>query len=519
MGDERDTGIRTQPTEGTEPGSLNPISKPLMTDRIDTRNTDLFESAKKAAKDQYISDTLAKRGEWKGVVLRIEPPPPEPEGWLARIFNPVGIRPPVLVKIKARIPELHIGLPEPSQLGDEPGPHQFIIDMYPTYVAKDDTMPVPAVGSVVNLDYEDKQNLTGPKYTGAVGEQAQNYSGGGGPGTTGMSAAYEFARTGNCGPLGAMPAMGGGFGMSAGAFGSTSVITGPIDNARRTYYVEQLLRLGGWPDQRQGDVAFEQIPYPLVEEIILNGEIGLLALFIGAGNWGISEIPQVLFDRGDPLEALWNGVRIPSTDSVYDQAEAAGKLPENSWPGKRASSGKHVMDGPGGPNMSARGGIGIAHFDSGAMEHFYEHFGPSPIPVELMELSYDQLNPGGGSHPSVTPEIWQNWLNWCLAILLPLENQVYMINYWVEKFFELDINGGDIAKTIVNSRVQNSVSGVGARLAGQPIEAQIQGYYSYKLDKDGREPGSRGQGSADRAVRQGHFALRVVKCLEYILPR
>jgi hypothetical protein len=513
MSDERDTGIKSTPTPGTEAGSLNPISKKVMVDRIDLRTADIFSSAKKAGKDQYAPDTLSKRGEWKGVVLRVEPPPELPfAGVLAKFYEAIGIMPPVLVRIKARIPELHAGIPEPSQMGSTPGPHQFLIDMHPTYVAKDDTLPVPAVGSIVNLDYEDKQNLEGPKYTGAVGEQAQNLSAGGGPGDQAMSAAYEFARTGNCGPLGAMGAMGGGLGMSAGSYSSTAVSAGPVDNARRTRYVEQLLRLGGWPDRRQGDDAFEQIPFPLVQEIILNGEIGLLALFIGAGNWGISELPDALVGQ-DPLLNEWppgTGIQVPDTDAVYDQAESAGKLPERSWPGKRASSGKHVMDGPGGPNLTARGGIGIAHFDSAAMEHFYEHFGPSPVPDNLKELSYDQLKQRGG-------EPWENWKRWCIGILLPLESQVYMINYWVRKFFELERNGGDIAKTVVNSRVQNSVSGVGGRLAGQSIEDQIQGYFSYKLDKNGREPGERGQGSAERAVRQAFFALRVVKCLEHIL--
>ena len=85
-----------------------------------------------------------------------------------------------------------------------------------------------------------------------------------------------------------------------------------------------------------------------------------------------------------------------------------------------------------------------------------------------------------------------------------------MCNHWVEDFFELERNGGDIAKTIINSRVSNSVSGVARGVAGQSIDAQIQRYHDYKLER-------RGQNSAERTVRQALFAMRVVRCLEYVL--
>ena len=98
-------GMAEKPLEGAEIGSLNSLTKPVMQARVDRRNMDFFTSAKRAAKEQYAPDTLAKRGGWKGIVLRVELPPPEPTGWLARFFGPRGVAPPVLVKIKARIPE------------------------------------------------------------------------------------------------------------------------------------------------------------------------------------------------------------------------------------------------------------------------------------------------------------------------------------------------------------------------------------------------------------------------------
>ena len=53
-------------------GVLNQISKPTIQDRVDPRTTTFFEAAKKAAEDQYESDTLAQRGAFTGVILRVE---------------------------------------------------------------------------------------------------------------------------------------------------------------------------------------------------------------------------------------------------------------------------------------------------------------------------------------------------------------------------------------------------------------------------------------------------------------
>ena len=505
----RRPGIADLPMEGTEFGQLNPISDPVIQDRIDSVTTNIFDAAKVAATERYVPDRLAKRGTFKAVVLKVLPPPPEPDGWLRSFFEPLGIRPPVLVRCRVRIPELHAAIPQPSELGDTPGPHQAIIEMHPVAMAESDTLPAPAVGSIIECQFDDLSNQEGLKYISAVGERTQNASGGGSSSDQALSAAYQFAQTGQCGGLAAMGPTGFPMGMSAGSYTSFSTPAPVINNARRARYVEQLIRLGGFPDARQGDIAYEQIPYPLVEEMILNGEIGLLALFIGAANWGISELPPGI--GNDPLQGSWGPYSpIPGAESIYSQARRAGRLPPNSWPGKRASSGKHVMDGPGGPNMSARGGIGIAHFDSSTMTEWYDIFGPSPVPPELKELSYDQLNPGDGADARATPEIWQAWIQWCLGLVTSLEKQIYMCNHWVEDFFELERNGGDIAKTIINSRVSNSVSGVARGVAGQSIDAQIQRYHDYKLER-------RGQNSAERAVRQALFAMRVVRCLEYVL--
>jgi len=76
----------------------------------------------------------------------------------------------VLVKIKARVPEVHSMLPVPDQLGSEQGPHQQIIDMYPTFVAMSTAVQVPNPGDLVWVDWGNRQNWSDPFYIRPVRE-------------------------------------------------------------------------------------------------------------------------------------------------------------------------------------------------------------------------------------------------------------------------------------------------------------------------------------------------------------
>lgn len=222
-------GIAAVPKPGAEFGSLNSVNEPNMQDMLDPDVNDIFSASRKVVLERHIPDSLAKRGTYKGIVLKVLPPPPEPEGWLRRIYGPLGVRAPVLVRIIARIPELDAALPEPSQYGDDPGPWQQVIQMHTIFTAVDDTIPVPAVGSVVELDFEDKQNFEGPKYISAVGEQAQNVGASGGPASSPSphAAAYAFAQTGQCaGTLAATGPSGAPLGTSAGSYPAGNLPSG-----------------------------------------------------------------------------------------------------------------------------------------------------------------------------------------------------------------------------------------------------------------------------------------------------
>ena len=71
-----------------------------------------------------------------------------------------------LKQLKVRIPEIHAALPEPSLYGDVPGPHQGIIELYPTFTANDEDASKEniSVGDIVIVDFADKNNLTQPVY-------------------------------------------------------------------------------------------------------------------------------------------------------------------------------------------------------------------------------------------------------------------------------------------------------------------------------------------------------------------
>ena len=92
----------------------------------------------------------------------------------------------------------------------------------------------------------------------------------------------------------------------------------------------------------------EQVPYDLVRRMILddlcNGKhdnIGLLSLWIGTAEWGVSDVPSNII-KIDPANAGW-----------YGPAQGAGKRSREY----------------------EQGGVGIADYDVGPLLKFYEKFG------------------------------------------------------------------------------------------------------------------------------------------------
>ena len=162
-------------------GVLNFIDKPKIADRVDIDDWNGFGVYRNMVSKTYALDALSNTGPYKAIVLRIETNIIEESSWVSSFFGKFlskkGL--PKFVQVKARIPEIHAALPIPNSLGETSQEHS-IIDLYPTFVAQDENTKVPAIGSVIIVDFGNKNDFTDPIYIkpvintqvspGAIGE-------------------------------------------------------------------------------------------------------------------------------------------------------------------------------------------------------------------------------------------------------------------------------------------------------------------------------------------------------------
>ncbi len=258
-------------------------------------------------------------------------------------------------------------------------------------------------------------------------------------------------------------------------------------------HIDQLLQIGGFgPSADHDNQNFsEQIPFSLCKEIIEDGNVGLLALFIGAANWGVSGLPGDL--NPNPFKC-----------SAWDSEYFGGGQGASSWKGRGKGAGKHVMD-------HAKGGLGIAHWDSGSLEDFHGMFNvtDSGVAKEWAKEKFDWMRDRGiGEHGHDTStkasnglsyaENWKNWKQWALKLLRDKNFQTTnMIRRWLDKYFAkgLSKNAQDVYKAAVWSRARSS--GKAGGLAGKPVAEQVTTYLS-------------------KRKRQGQFCLRVVALAAYV---
>jgi len=162
-------------------GDLNQIEKPNTGVSYDASDTTVMGTLQTMLGNLYNNKGFESVGLLKGIVLRVETASDKSANsvWSSLFgFNTTPLR-----EIKVRIPEVHAALPEPAVYGDTPGPHQRIIDLYPTFVARDEVASKEDItpGDIVIVDYADKNNLTQPIFIkkvtqgpGASGEKSKN---------------------------------------------------------------------------------------------------------------------------------------------------------------------------------------------------------------------------------------------------------------------------------------------------------------------------------------------------------
>jgi len=203
-------------------GDLNPVSEPRTAKRFDSKHTSALGAIREVVVGHYTPDALASTGPYKGVVLRVEEDMdqnnPAPGNWLATVFGGTGMFsfltvPKKLKQYKVRIPELHSTLPIPDKFASSPtevGTHQKIIDMYPTFVAKDSNVAQASHGDLVWVDFGHKGNMDDPTFLGPVFPPPEA-GGGGGSGAGAGSASDAFNCSGGAlGGGGMGPAPSGG---------------------------------------------------------------------------------------------------------------------------------------------------------------------------------------------------------------------------------------------------------------------------------------------------------------------
>ena len=151
--------------------TLNDVSQAIggARERI-SAGVDFMDAIANAAKRQFIPDALTGTGPYKAIVLRVEPNngKQEPGNFLSNTFGSFFGDPPPMVRVKARIPEIHAALPVPTQLGSANGDHQQIIDLYPTFVAQDTSIEEPKPGDIVNVDFGNKNTYSDPIFLGPL---------------------------------------------------------------------------------------------------------------------------------------------------------------------------------------------------------------------------------------------------------------------------------------------------------------------------------------------------------------
>ena len=162
-----DSGITLDKTHRFKAGTLNPLNTDS-TETFDSQRSDFFELLKTDIFDKRSPDIFKGSGPYKAIVLRVDETGGPKDTGLAAYYSMMMGTSTSLVKIKAYVDILHSHLPTPSGDGKVDGPHQAIIDMYPTYIAVDSETPAPSVGDVVWVDYQNASSFSGPMYMGPI---------------------------------------------------------------------------------------------------------------------------------------------------------------------------------------------------------------------------------------------------------------------------------------------------------------------------------------------------------------
>ncbi len=140
------------------PDQINSINPKKSKKSFDENGQSIFSEIKKVIKESFEADAFEQVGALNAVVLEIREPDVMAMFWRNPLmwyqFMTKGQIPDYL-EVRYRIPEMHAHLPEPS------GPDDWLaINLHPYAMMKKEK-GMPAVGDIVVLDFQDKNNFRG----------------------------------------------------------------------------------------------------------------------------------------------------------------------------------------------------------------------------------------------------------------------------------------------------------------------------------------------------------------------
>lgn len=163
-------------------GDLNPgvTSTPARQDNLVVDRTTGLGAITNTIKSVYESNNLQGLTRFKGIVLRDETESQE-QSFIDAVYGLLGDNTNLsIAAYKVRIPEVHI-LPVPNKVSSasganveqDPGPHQAIIDMYPTFLAASTQTETAQPGDIVWVTFQNIEERIGPIYLGPIKSRVQ----------------------------------------------------------------------------------------------------------------------------------------------------------------------------------------------------------------------------------------------------------------------------------------------------------------------------------------------------------
>lgn len=154
-------------------GILNPqFERPTKQFNYEQYETS-FEIISRIIKENNSYDAMKSSGPFRGIVLSIEENEgikPSTNSWVDSAYSDINraIARPNLPKIRVRIPELHAYLPEPNINDPSNIANISIISAHPIFIGISTDLPIPAIGSIVMVDFGNRETMEDPRYIGIV---------------------------------------------------------------------------------------------------------------------------------------------------------------------------------------------------------------------------------------------------------------------------------------------------------------------------------------------------------------